>query len=155
MSPRRACLLIGLLSLSATACERSAPLPVAAEVRLYGSHGAMAIAPEDPRGAALLAEARALLAAAQPGAGELTRRDVALALDRGALEFRFAAAQRFATAGGDSLTTWRLLLVLGMEPLPPAGETGLLLLSGSPDYAPRPFVSARSRERLLAILEGR
>jgi len=136
-------------------CDRRPALAPDAEIRVYGEQGVLLVAPEDPRGAALLAEARALLAAARPGAGALDRRGVALALARGALEFRFAHAQRFATAAGDSLTAWRLLIVLGMEPRPPGGEEGLLLLVGSPDYETRPHVTARPRGRLVAILEGR
>ncbi len=147
--------LIGLLGLAAIDCGRPAPLPPDTEIRVHSEHGVLAIAAADARGAALLAEAGSLMAAARPAAGSLSRREVSLALARGALEFRFAAAQRFATATGDSLAAWRLLLVLGREPLPPAGEEGLLLLVGSPEYDPRPLVSARPRARLLSILEGR
>ncbi len=152
---RLVCLSLGLAACLASSCARRASLPAGTEIRIHGQRGIHALAPDDARGPALLAEARALLAAARPGAGALGRREVGLALARGALEFRFAAAQRFATATGDSLAAWRLLLVLGMEPQPPGGEQGLLLIVGTPDYDPRALVSARSRERLLAILEGR
>jgi hypothetical protein len=152
---RLAWLLLGLAACLGGSCARRASLPAGTEIRIHGQRGILAVAPDDARGPALLAEARALLAAARPGAGALGRRDVGLALARGALEFRFAAEQRFATATGDSLTAWRLLLLLGMEPPPPGGEKGLLLLLGSPDYDPRPLVSSRPRGRLLAILEGR
>jgi len=145
---------LALVLLMTAACDRRAAPPTGTEIRLHSERGITLVAAEDARGAALLGEARALLAAARPGAGALDRREVALALARGALEFRFPSPQRFATASGDSLSAWRLLLVLGIEPPPPGGEEGLLLLAGDPDYAPRPFVSRRPRERLLRILEG-
>lgn len=153
MRPWPRLLPLALLVL-AGGCERRPALPTGTEIRLHSERGIMPVELEDARSAALLAEARSLLAEARPSAAALDRRGVGLALARGALEFRFATPQRFATAAGDSLTAWRLLVVLGMEPLPPGGETGLLLLAGNPDYEPRPFVSARPRERLLRLLEG-
>lgn len=147
-------LLLLALLVAASACARRPALPTGTEIRLHSERGITPVEVGEARSAALLAEARALLAEARPSAAALDRREVGLALARGALEFRFATPQRFATVAGDSLTAWRLLLVLGMEPLPPGGETGLLLLAGNPDYEPRPFVSARPRERLLRLLEG-
>lgn len=152
--PHAARLLLVALLLVGGACERRDGLPAGTEIRLHSERGSTVVDAGAARTAALLTETRALLAEARPSSGALDRRAVGLALARGALEFRFPAPQRFATADGDSLSAWRLLLVLGMEPLPPSGEAGLLLLAGNPDYEPRPFVSARPRERLLRILEG-
>jgi hypothetical protein len=136
-------------------CRRDAP-PVerpAVEVRLRGEGEQHRLEPGDARVAALTGELRSLLDASVPAAGELGRRDLGLVLARGALEFRFTGLQRQVTSEGDTLEYWRALVPLGVEPRPPGGGGGVMVLLGSPDYDPAPRLSARPRDGLLVILE--
>ncbi len=108
----------------------------------------------DPRHAQLLTELDSLFAVAYPAADELGRRELALSAERGGLEFRFRTARSYAIAVGEDLRPWRVLIPLGVEPAPPVGESGALLLLGYPDYGRRPMISPRGRQALIMILEG-
>ncbi|MCB1163216.1 MAG: hypothetical protein R3C71_00010 [Candidatus Krumholzibacteriia bacterium] len=157
--PSRFGVLVALaIALATGACRRASPPPAPAErppveLRIHGQGEQHLLAPTDGRVPALAEELRALLDASVPAAGELGRRGLGQALSLGALEFRFTALQRLVSSEGDTLEYWRALVPLGVEPPPPGGGVGVLVLLGSPDYAPVPRLSARPRASLLAILE--
>lgn len=147
-----------LLDLALSAgCRGGAGEGVTPEATLlvHGPRGALTMNAGDPRVDQLLLELDSLFAAARPAAGPLSRREAALCFDRGALEFRFAAAREFRLGDGEVLEPWRVLLPLGVEPAAPGGESGALLLLGYPEYSPDALLSPRGRDGMTAILEGR
>ncbi len=148
---------LAVLLLLANACgEKPEPKGGPADqILIHGHRGARVLSADDPRHAGLLAELDSLVARARPAAGVLSRRDVALAFERGALEFRFASAPSLRLAGGEERSPWRILLPLGVEPEPPGGERGVLLLFGYPEYEAHPLITSRGRDSAVEILEGR
>ncbi len=132
----------------------AAPLPA---LVLHSAAGGRALAADDARRPALLAEVDSLLAA--PGdALLLAVEPAALAAARvaGALELRQAGPVVWRLAGGHRLTAPRLFIPLSdAVPSLRAGEGTLLLFLGeAEDALVAAYAVNRGRERLTALLES-